>query len=84
MTLSLARASNDVVTLVPGGGSELTLARPFETVLIGNPDVVDVQPQGDRPVLLKGLNPGASNLVFLDERSIAIVNIKVNVSDSRT
>ena len=84
MTLPLASASNDVVTLVPGGGSELTLARPYESVLIGNPAVVDVEPQGDRSVLLKGLNPGASNVVFLDERSIAIINIKVIVSDART
>jgi Flp pilus assembly secretin CpaC len=84
MTLPLARASDDVVTLVPGGGSQLTLARPFETVLIGNPGVVDVQAEGDRSVLLKGLNPGASNVVFLDEQSVAIINVKVIVRDARS
>jgi Flp pilus assembly secretin CpaC len=82
--LSLARASVETVTLATGGGSQFTLARPFDTVLIGNPDVVDVQPRTDRAVVLKGLNPGASNIIFLDKESIAIINIRVVVSDART
>jgi len=66
-----------------GGGSMLKLERRFETILVGNADVVEVQPQSDRPVLLKGLNSGASNVVFLDGRSIAIANVRVIVSDAR-
>jgi Flp pilus assembly secretin CpaC len=82
--LPIASASDNAITLGLGGGSTLTLERPFDTILIGNPDVVEVQPKDNRTVLLKGLNIGASNVVFLDEQSVAIVNIKVTVSEART
>jgi Flp pilus assembly secretin CpaC len=82
--LPIARASNDVVNLAPGGGSQLTLERPFYTVMIGNPDVVEVELRNDRMVVLKALSVGASNVVFLDEQSVVIANIKVVVSDART
>ena len=82
--LPLARASDDIVTLAPGGGSELTLPKPFDTVLVGNPKVVEVQLQNDRTVLLKALSIGSSNVVFLDEQSVAIANVRVIVSDART
>ena len=87
--LPIARASEGAnapppITLGVGSGSELTLPKPFDTILVGNPDVVEVQPQNDRTVLLKGLNPGASNVVFLDAQSIAIANVRVIVSDART
>ena len=86
--LPLARASDEAishpVTIGVGGGSTLTLTRPFDTILIGDPDVVEVQPQNDRTVLLKALGIGATNIVFLDEQSIVIDNIRVIVSDART
>jgi Flp pilus assembly secretin CpaC len=82
--LAVARASDEAITLTVGGGSELRLPRPYDSVLVGNPNVVDVLRETDRSVVLKGLNPGASNVIFLDERSIAIINIKVVVGDART
>ena len=82
--LPIARASDEAIALGVGGGSELTIARPFDTILVGNPDVVEVHPQNDRTVLLKALSIGASNIVFLDDRSIVIDNIRVVVSDART
>jgi Flp pilus assembly secretin CpaC len=86
--LPIARASDEAIThpiaLGLGGGSMLTLPRPFETILVGNPAVVEVQPQDNRTVVLKALNIGASNVVFLDEQSIAITNVRVIVSDAHT
>jgi Flp pilus assembly secretin CpaC len=86
--LPIARASDEAlthpITLGLGGGSMLTLPKPFETILVGNPDVVEVQPQDNRTVVLKALNIGASNVVFLDEQSIAIANVRVIVSDAHT
>ena len=83
--LPIARASNDdVVNLAPGGGSQLSLDRPLGTIMIGNPDVVEVELENDRMVVLKALSVGASNVVFLDEQSVVIANIKVVVSDART
>ena len=82
--LPIARATDGAISFGVGGGSELTLPRPFDTILVGNPDVVEVWPQNDRTVLLKALSIGASNIVFLDDKSIVIDNIKVVVSDAHT
>jgi Flp pilus assembly secretin CpaC len=68
-----------IVRLTRGAGSQLMLESPFETVLIDNPDIVEVHQQSDRSVLLEGLALGASNVVFIDAKSVAIANIKVMV-----
>jgi Flp pilus assembly secretin CpaC len=78
-TISLAGAADQTITLRLGAGSALTLERPFKTVLIGDPDIVDVHTRNDRSVLLEPLNPGATNLVFVDESSIAISNVRILV-----
>ena len=78
-----ARAEDpSAVTLQVGGDSRFTLERPFETVLIGNPNMVDVQTQDERSVLLKPLSPGATNLVFIDTQGIVIINLTVFVRES--
>jgi Flp pilus assembly secretin CpaC len=73
-------APDQTIILEFGGtGSMFMLDRPFETVLIGDPNVIGVHIQTDRSVMLEPLNLGASDLVFLDERKIAISNIRVFV-----
>ena len=47
--------------------------------MIGDPDIVDVHARSDRSVILDPLNPGATNLVFVDERNIAITNVRILV-----
>jgi len=78
-TISAAWAADRTITLELGAGSAVVLERPYKTVLIGDPDVVDVQPQGERSALLKPLNLGATNLVFIDEAGIAIANVRILV-----
>ena len=73
---------DEALTLMLGGGSTLTLERPFDTILIDNPDVVDVKALSDRSVLLEPLNLGTSNVLFVDERNIAIANVRVVVRDA--
>jgi len=80
--VSTTRAADRTILLRLGAGSALVLERPFETVLIENPDVVDVHTQGDRSVIVEALNLGASNLVFVDARSIAIANIRILVCNA--
>jgi Flp pilus assembly secretin CpaC len=82
-TWSATGAATETLTLALGAGSMLKLHKPFDTVLIDNPDVVDVRALNDRSVLLEPLNPGVANVVFLDRRSIAVANIRVVVSDTR-
>jgi Flp pilus assembly secretin CpaC len=83
VALSGSQAFDDTMTIALGTGSLLTLDRPFETVLVGDPQVVDVSPQTDRTVLVKALDRGTSNIVFVDEHSVAIANIRVVVRDAR-
>jgi Flp pilus assembly secretin CpaC len=78
-TISATWAADRTITLRLGTGSALALERPFKTVMVGDPGVVDVSTQSDRSVILKPLNPGATNLVFVDERSIAIANVRILV-----
>ena len=83
VVLSPCRAFDDTMAIALGTGTLLTLERPFETVLVGDPQVVDVSRQTDHIVLLKGVNRGTTNVVFVDEQSIAIANIRVVVRDAR-
>jgi Flp pilus assembly secretin CpaC len=83
-TSSSTDGVSETLTLMLGAGSTLRLKRPFDTILIDNPDVVDVQALSDQLVLLEPLNLGTSNVVFVDERNIAIANIRVVVRDTRS
>jgi Flp pilus assembly secretin CpaC len=75
-------AADKTIILKLGAESALVLDRPFETVLIGDPKVVDVYSRSDRSVIIEPLDLGATNLVFVDERSIAIASIRVLVCDA--
>jgi Flp pilus assembly secretin CpaC len=75
-TNSVTQAADRSITLKLGAGSTLEVERPFKTIMIGYPDIVDVHARSDRSVILEPLNPGATNLVFLDDRSIAITNVR--------
>jgi Flp pilus assembly secretin CpaC len=81
-TISATRAADQTITLTLGTGSALALERPFRTVLIGDPNVVNVHAHNDRSVILEPLNLGATNLVFVDERSIAITNVRILVYET--
>jgi Flp pilus assembly secretin CpaC len=81
-TISATRAADQTITLTLGTGSALALERPFRTVLIGDPNVVNVHTHNDRSVILEPLNLGATNLVFVDERSIAITNVTILVCNA--
>jgi Flp pilus assembly secretin CpaC len=80
--VSATWAADQTITLRLGAGSALALERPFKTVMIGDPGVVDVQTRDDRSVMLEPLSVGATNLVFVDARSIAITNIRILVCNA--
>ena len=71
------------VTLELGAGSTVMLDRPFKTVLIGNPGVVDVHTQSDRSVQLEPRNSGTTNVVFIDGQGMVISNLTVVVRSAR-
>jgi Flp pilus assembly secretin CpaC len=78
-TISVACAADQTITLRLGAKTALALDRPFETVLISDPNIVDVHTLSERRVTLEPLGLGATNLIFVDERSIAITNVRILV-----
>ncbi|MFB9266781.1 pilus assembly protein N-terminal domain-containing protein [Bradyrhizobium erythrophlei] len=77
-----ARAEDRALVLRPGTASRLVLDAAFATVILGDPHVVDVHTGGDQSVIVEALNPGATNLVFVDARGMVIANIRVSVCDA--
>ncbi|WP_338692201.1 pilus assembly protein N-terminal domain-containing protein [Bradyrhizobium sp. 26S5] len=78
-TVSVALAANQTITLRLGTPTVLALESPYKTVLIGDPNIVDVHAFNDRRVTLKPLNLGATNLIFVDNRNIVIINVRIVV-----
>ncbi|MGZ3360441.1 MAG: pilus assembly protein N-terminal domain-containing protein [Xanthobacteraceae bacterium] len=77
-------AARPSFTLELGAGSTVMLERPFKSVLIGNPDVVDVQTRNERSVRLRPLSLGTTNLIFIDDQGIVITNVTILVRNART
>jgi Flp pilus assembly secretin CpaC len=82
VTSSLATAADQSVTLRLGIESALTLDRPFATILIADPHVVDVHRQSDQTVNLEPLAAGSTVVVFVDAQSIVITNVRIFVCGS--
>jgi len=82
-TMSAVAPADQTVTLRLGASSTLVLARPFKTMLIDNPFIVDVHEIDDRSVVLEPLDLGAANLVLIDAQSIAITNVRIVVLHAR-
>jgi Flp pilus assembly secretin CpaC len=78
-SVAASRAADQIVALRLGVKSALVLDRAFETVLIGDSDIVDVHERDDRSVVLDPLAPGTTNLIFVDDRKIVVANIEVLV-----
>src|ERR1700753_530433 len=77
-------AEDQTFTVERGTPFPLTLKIPFENFLVDHPDVVDVHSRDDRSVIVEGIATGVSNIVFVDRRSIAIANIRIEVCDAVT
>ncbi|MBO6717820.1 MAG: pilus assembly protein N-terminal domain-containing protein [Rhizobiaceae bacterium] len=58
------------------------LARPADTIVIGNPDIADASVQDAMTIVLTGKGFGVTNLVVLDSDGAPIVDEQVFVSRS--
>jgi Flp pilus assembly secretin CpaC len=83
-TLPASWAEDQTITVERGTPFPLVLQTRFDTFLVGNPDIVDVHSRSDHSVIVEGIALGVSSIVFIDERSIAIANIRVVVCDGGT
>ena len=77
-------AASQAITIGLGASSGLLLERPFKTMLIGDPNIVDILKRSDRSVILHSLNLGETNVIFLDETSIVIANVRILVCKTAT
>jgi Flp pilus assembly secretin CpaC len=84
MSTSASHAEDQEIAVYRGTPFPLLLERPFKTFLVGHPNIIDVHARGDRSVIVEGLAPGNSNIVFIDESDIAIANIRILVCDGST
>ena len=69
------------VVLRPNFISTFTTDRPFKTIMIGNPKIVDATAQDDRTVVLTPHAVGETNIIFLDERNVRVTSINVLVDE---
>lgn len=59
-----------------GAASRMVLDSSFDAVIVG------IRTDDDRTVVIEPLNPGATNLVFVDTRRRVIANIRILVCAS--
>jgi Flp pilus assembly secretin CpaC len=55
------------------------LHKTFETVIVGDPLILDVRTDDNQSVVIEPLKAGVTNLVFIDAHGMVTANIKVSV-----
>lgn len=78
-----AAAENGIEVLV-NQAKIVRLARPADTIIIGNPDIADASVQNSSTIVLTGRGFGVTNLVILDEDGEPIVDEQVYVAREDT
>lgn len=62
----------------------IKLARPADTVVVGNPNIADATVKDSSTLVLTGKGFGVTNLVILDEEGLPIVDEQVKVGRGDT
>lgn len=58
----------------------LKLARPADTIIIGNPEIADASVQDAKTIILTGKGFGVTNIVIMDTSGNALVDDQIIVS----
>jgi Flp pilus assembly secretin CpaC len=84
--LSFATAAQAVsgIEVVMNQAKIVKLARPADTIVIGNPAIADASVQDANTIVLTGRGFGVTNLVVLDQEGNPIVDEQVIVSRGTT
>ncbi|KXF79552.1 hypothetical protein ATN84_04645 [Paramesorhizobium deserti] len=79
-------SADEGIKLVTNQARVLRLARPADTVVVGNPEIADAVVQDARTVVLTGKGFGVTNIVIIDADGSAIVDdqIVVGRDDTKT
>ena len=81
-TMPAAWAQSRAECLSVGAASRLSLDSSFDTVIVGDPLIVDVRIDDDQTAVVEPLKPGVTSLVFVDTRGMVIANIRILVCAS--
>lgn len=74
-----ARAEGGIAILM-NEAKIVKLARPADTIVVGNPEIADASVQDATTIILTGKGFGVTNLVVIDETGAPIVDEQIYVS----
>ncbi|MFC3220592.1 pilus assembly protein N-terminal domain-containing protein [Tianweitania populi] len=77
---SAAARADTGLQVVMNQAKIVKVARPIDTIVIGNEAIVDAAVQNDTTIVLTGKGFGSTNVVVLDKEGQAIVDQQVTVS----
>lgn len=79
-------SASETIRVLMNQAKIVKLARPADTIVIGNPNIADASVQDASTIVLTGKGFGVTNLVILDADGLPIVDEQVvvsrNVADS--
>lgn len=75
-----ASAAESGIEVIVNQAKILKLARPADTIVVGNPDIADASVQNSSTIVLTGRGFGVTNLVILDEDGAPIIDEQVYVT----
>lgn len=76
--------SIDALKIIIDRAKVVRIAHPADTIIVGNPSIVDATIQDSRTIVLTGRNFGVTNLIILDSEGDAIVDETIVVQGHET
>lgn len=78
--LSAPAQASEAIQVLMNQAKIVKLARPADTIVIGNPDIADASVQDATTIVLTGREFGVTNMVVLDVDGVPIVDEQIVVS----
>ncbi|WP_367716482.1 pilus assembly protein N-terminal domain-containing protein [Nitratireductor sp. GISD-1A_MAKvit] len=77
---AVSMADSSSIRVVMNQAKIVKLARPADTIVVGNPEIADAAVQDAQTIVLTGKGFGVTNLVVLDIDGLPVVDEQVVVS----
>ena len=76
--------ANAALKIIIDRAKVVRIAKPADTIIVGNPSIVDATIQDSRTIVLTGRNFGVTNMIILDADGDAIVDETIVVQGHET
>ena len=80
----LPATASEPIQVLMNQAKIVKLARPADTIVVGNPEIADASVQDASTIVLTGKGFGVTNLVILDQDGVPIVDEQIVVSRQTT